>query len=87
MQLGNAHLAKLHPATRPPLLTASVWSDESMLEPIFARVQTFLPRLDVGEALGLNARWRLYKYGRKDIFRHGRPLMDAVFMHGGIPAP
>ena len=45
-------------------------ADDSMWQPIFRRVKEHMPPLVAGGApVGLNQRWRLYKYGKNDIFR------------------
>ena len=58
-------------------------------DPIFDRCKHLLPQeVDGGAVAGLNARWRLYKYGPQDIFRYMlihqqiilRPSGDAASM-------
>eukprot|EP00873_Tetraselmis_striata_P046548 jgi/Tetstr1/466812/TSEL_011282.t1 len=48
-----------------------VWiADDSLTGPIFERCKHLLPQeVNSGAVAGLNARWRLYKYGPEDIFR------------------
>mmetsp|Transcript_38023 Transcript_38023/g.80512 ORF Transcript_38023/g.80512 Transcript_38023/m.80512 type:complete len:318 (+) Transcript_38023:272-1225(+) len=48
-----------------------VWlADKELCDTLFERVKPFLPKeVAGGEAGGMNARWRLYKYGPQDIFK------------------
>ena len=50
-----------------------VWlADDSLWLPIWKRIAAYMPPSSVphgGRPVGLNQRWRLYKYGPDDIFR------------------
>ena len=48
-----------------------VWlADDSLWRPIWRRIAEHMPPIvDGGAPVGLNQRWRLYKYGPDDIFR------------------
>lgn len=55
--------------------------------PIYDRCKHLLPKeVDGGEVAGLNARWRLYKYGPEDIFRQAAcHLFNPAHKLFGIP--
>ena len=62
---------------------ALVWlADSSSLDPLYERCKPLLPQeLGGGKLAGLNARWRLYRYGQEAVYR---PHVDGAWPGSGI---
>lgn len=60
-----------------------VWLvDDSVQGPLYSRCQSMLPpELGDGELAGINARWRLYRYGQDAVYR---PHVDGAWPGSGL---
>ena len=65
-----------------PRAASLVWlADEDTLDRIYSRCRRLLPaQLGGGELAGINARWRLYRYGQEAVYR---PHVDGAWPGSG----
>lgn len=57
---------------------------DALLAPIFERCRDHLPqRVASGDLCGVNARWRLYRYNQREVFR---PHIDSPWPGSGVDA-